>query len=113
MSHQDADLPPQEEERLIKQLFDERRSQQPVSQRQPDVPPKPPTTEEMRRELVTSIAVEDSVLQALARQRSEQVQAHMVGEGKLNEERVFLTEVDLAAADHEKIRTRLNITAGS
>ena len=113
MSHQDADLPPQEEERLVKQLFDERRSQQPVPQRQPDVPPKPPTTEEMRRELVTSIAVEDSVLRALARQRAEQVQAHMVGEGKLNEERVFLTEVDVAAADHEKIRTRLNITAGS
>ena len=62
---------------------------------------------------MTSIAVEVSALQALARQRAEQVQAHMVGEGKLNEERVFLTEVDLAAADHEKIRTRLNITAGS
>jgi hypothetical protein len=41
------------------------------------------------------------------------VQALVVGEGKLPEERVFLTDVDLTASDHDKVGSRLNITAGS
>ena len=31
-------------------------------------------------------------------------------EGKIAGERVFLTEVDLTGSDHEKVRSRLNIT---
>ena len=37
----------------------------------------------------------------------------MVGDGKLPEERVFLTDVDLTTSDDGKVQSRLNITAGS
>jgi len=37
----------------------------------------------------------------------------MVGDGKLPEERVFLTDVDLTTSDHDKVESRLNITTGS
>ena len=109
-----SELPPAEEERLITELFGEWRSQQPVLAQKPDtpdIPSKPPTVEEMRRELVGSIPVEESALRELARTRAEQVHAQMVGEGKLTEERVFMTEVDLAASEHETVPSRLNITA--
>src|SRR5215467_1398489 len=108
------ELPSAEEERLITELFGEWRSQQPVLAQKPDtsdMPSKPPTVEEMRRELVGSIPVEESALRALARTRAEQVHAQMVGEGKLAEERVFMTDVDLAATEHETVPSRLNITA--
>jgi len=63
--------------------------------------------------LMESIRVDDNALRALARTRAEQVQSLMVGDGKLPEERVFLTEVDLASSDEDKVQSRLNITAGS
>src|SRR5215813_13191549 len=108
------ELPSAEEERLITELFGEWRSQQPVPAQKPDtpdIPSKPPTVEEMRRELVGSIPVEEGALRELARTRAEQVHAQMVGEGKLAEERVFMTDVDLAASDRETVPSRLNITA--
>jgi len=46
-----------------------------------------------------------------AQQRAEQMRGQLAGDGKLADERVFLTEVDLTASDHEKVRSRLNITA--
>ena len=109
-----GELSPVEEERLITELFGEWRSQQPVLAQKPDAsetPPKLLTVEEMRRELVGSIPVEESALRELARTRAEQVHAQMVGEGKLAEERVFMTDVDLAASDRETVPSRLNITA--
>ena len=109
----EGDFPPAEEEGLIKELFDQLRSQQPAQPQKPDTPPQTPTLEEMRRQLVASITVEDGLLRTLARTRAEHVHAQLVGEGKLVEERVFLTEVDVAATGHEKVRSRLNITAGS
>jgi hypothetical protein len=111
---QTADLPPAAEARLIAQLFEQWRSQRPAGTQATDPSSKPPTTEEMKHTLVQSIPVEDDALRALARTRAEQVQAQMVGDGKLSEERVFLTDVDLAAtSDHDKVQSRLNITAGS
>ena len=106
-----TDLPPGVEAQLIAQLFEQWRSEQPATPQPPGA--KPPTTEEMKRTLVQSIKVEDDALRALARTRAEQVQAQMVGNGKLPEERVFLTDVDLTTSDHEKVQSRLNITAGS
>ena len=38
------------------------------------------------------------------------MRGQLAGDGKLADERVFLTEVDLTASDHEKVRNRLNIT---
>ena len=110
----EADLPIVEEERAIKELFERQRSQQ------PGVPPgegaqvasKPPTIEEMRQLLAADIPVPDSELRLLAQQRAERMRGHLAGDGKLADERLFLTEVDLTASDFQKVRSRLNITAG-
>ncbi len=106
-----AELPIVEEERAIKELFDQQRSQQPVAT-PAEGNAKPPTIEDMRQLLVAAIPVPDSDLRLLAQQRAEQIRGHLAGDGKLADERVFLTEVDLTASDHEKVRNRLNITAG-
>ena len=100
-----------EEERLITELFGQQRSQQPVV---PSVQGSStlPTIEEMRQQLLAAIPIPDSDLRLLAQQRADQVRGQFTGEGKLAVERVFLTEVDLAASDHDKVRSRLNITAG-
>jgi hypothetical protein len=109
-----ADLPIVEEERAIKELFDQQRSLQPVATpaESAQLPSKPPTIEEMRQQLVVAIPVPDSELRLLAQQRAEQMRGQLIVDGKLADERVFLTEVDLTASDHEKVRSRLNITAG-
>jgi hypothetical protein len=109
-----ADLPIVEEERAIKELFDQQRSLQPVATpaEGAQLPSKPPTIEEMRQQLVAAIPVPDSELRLLAQQRAEQVRGQLIVDGKLADERVFLTEVDLTASDHEKVRSRFNITAG-
>lgn len=110
----EADLPIDEEERAIKDLFDQRRSQQPIATptEGAQVDSKPPTIEEMRQKLVAAIPVPDSDLRLLAQQRAEQMRGQLAGDGKLADERVFLTEVDLAGSEYDKIRSRLNITAG-
>ncbi len=110
---QEADLPVGAEARLITQLFDQLPRQQPPEPKSPDGAIRPPTMEEMKRTLMESLRVDDNALRVLARTRAEQVQALMVGDGKLPEERVFLTDVDLTASDHDKVESRLNITAGS
>jgi len=109
-----ADFPIAEEERAIKELFDQQRSPQPVAgtAEGEQIPSKPPSIEEMRQQLATGIPVPDSDLRLLAQQRAEQMRGQFVVNGNLADERVFLTEVDLTAADHEKVRSRLNITAG-
>lgn len=110
----EADLPIIEEERAIKELFDQQRSQQPVATpaEGAQVVSKPPTIEDMRQQLAAAIPVPDSDLRLLSQQRAEQMRGQLAGDGKLADERVFLTEVDLTASDHEKVRNRLNITAG-
>jgi hypothetical protein len=109
----ESDLPLSAEARLITKLFDLRRGQQPAEPQPPDAPIQPPTLEEMKHQLVESMRVDDDALRALARTRAEQVHGQLVGEGKLPDERVFLTDVDVAPSDHEKVQSRLNITAGS
>jgi hypothetical protein len=104
-------MPIVEEERAIKELFDQQRSQQPVAT-SAEGNPKPPTIEDMRQQLAADIPVPDSDLRLLAQQRAEQMRGQLAGDGKLADERLFLTEVDLTASDYEKVRSRLNITAG-
>jgi hypothetical protein len=110
----EVDLPIVEEERAIKELFDQQRSLQSVvaPAEGAQLPSKPPTIEEMRQQLVAAMPVPDSDLRLLAQQRAEQMRGQLVVDGKLADERVFLTEVELTASDHEKVRSRLNITAG-
>ena len=110
----EADLPGSAEARFITQLFDQLPRQSPAEPQLPENGAvKPPTMEEMKRTLVESIRVDENALRTLARTRAEQVQALMVGDGKLPEERVFLTDVDLTTSNHDKVESRLNITAGS
>jgi len=110
----EVDLPIVEEERAIKELFDQQRSLQPVATpaEGAQLPSKPHRIEEMRQQLVAATPVPDSDLHLLAQQRAEQMRGQLTGDGKLADERVFLTEVDLTASDHEKVRSRLNIMAG-
>jgi hypothetical protein len=110
----EVDLPIVEEERAIKELFDQQRSRQPVATpaQGAQVASKPPTLEEMRQQLAAAIPVPDSDLRLLAQQRAEQMRRQLAGDGKLAIERVFLTEVDLTASEHDKVRSRLNLTAG-
>jgi hypothetical protein len=110
----EVDLPIAEEERTIKELFDQQRSQQPVATpvEGAQVASKALTVEEMRQRLAADIPVPDSELRLLAQQRAEQMRGQLAGDGKLADERVFLTDVDLTASDHDKVRNRLNITVG-
>lgn len=116
-SPKDMDLPVAEEERLIKERFKQQQSQPagagPAQAPKPDVGPKPPTVEEMRQQLAASIPVDEASLRILADERAKQMRGQLAGEGKLADERVFLTEVDVTASGYEKVRSRLNITAGS
>jgi hypothetical protein len=112
-SSAEADLPVSAEGRLITQLFDQLPRQQASESKPPDAASQPPTMEEMRRQLAESIRVDDDALRALARTRAEQVQTLLIGDGKLPEERVFLTDVDLTTSNHDKVESHLNITAGS
>ena len=108
-----AELPMGEEELMIKELFEQQRSQQPVTTTEDaQVASKPPTIEEMRQQLVAAIPVPDSDLRLLAQQRAEQMRGQLTVDGKLADERLFLTDVDLTTSGHEKVRSRLNITAG-
>ncbi len=111
----DTELPPDEEERLIKERFEQEHAGPPGAPPapKPDVASTPPTVEEMRQQLAASIPVDEASLRILAGERAKQIRDQLAGEGKLAEERVFLTEVDLTASGHERVRSRLNITAGS
>ena len=108
-------MPVAEEERLIKERFKQQQSQQtgPAKTPKPDGAPKQLTVEEMRQQLAKSIPIDEASLRSLAEQRAKHMRDQLAGEGKLAEERVFLTEVDLTASGYEKVRSRLNITAGS
>ena len=107
-------MPVEEQDRLIRKLFEQSRSRQPVasSTQKPDVSPKPPTVDEMRQALAASIPVDDASLRTLAHQRAEHIRERFVGGGRLASERVFLTEVDLTPSEGEKVQSRLNITVG-
>jgi hypothetical protein len=113
----DADFPVAEEERMIKELFEQRRNAEPVAAAAaapiPEATPAPLTIEEMRQQLAAAVPVDEASLRSLADQRAKQIRVQLAGEGKIAEERVFLTEVDLTASGHERVRSRLNISAGS
>jgi len=113
-SSQEISMPVEEQDRLIKKLFEKGRSQEPTVplEQKSGGTPRPPTVDEMRQALVATIAVDDAALRTLAHQRADNIRERFVGGGKLASERVFLTEVDLTPSEDEKVRSRLNITAG-
>ena len=69
---------------MIKELFDQHRSLQPVAALAEgvQVPSKPSTIEEMRQQLVAAMPVPDSDLRLLAQQRTVQMRGQLAGDGK-------------------------------
>lgn len=111
-------VPADEEARLIKELFDQqfgKPSATPVaSPAGPPTPaPKPPTMEEMKQRLVDAMPMDENALRALAKQRADSVRERIVTGGKLPEERLFVTDVNLTATGQELVRSTLSMTAGS
>ncbi|BCA53377.1 hypothetical protein W02_05170 [Nitrospira sp. KM1] len=106
-------VPVEEEQHLVKNLYDQlpgvsrdRQAPTPSNQAIP-----PPSLAEMKRALVASMPPDEEALRALAQQRAEEIRTQLTGEGKLPEERVYMTEVDINATGHDQIRSRLAITA--
>ncbi len=114
-SAKDEPLSIDDEQRLVTELYEQRRSQL-ASSAPPQpagAPSKPLTVQEMKQQLAASLPVDEGELRILARQRAEQVRDQLIEGGKLAEERVFLQEIDPTVSGNEKVRSRLAITAGS
>jgi hypothetical protein len=117
-SPKETTVPPEQEARLVKELFDQQFTQ-PAAPPTPAAPGKsgaesqPPTVEEMKQRLVAAMPLDENSLRGLAQQRAENARQQIVGGGKLPEERVYLTEVSLEATGQEQVRTSLSIGAGS
>jgi hypothetical protein len=114
----EMNVPSDQEARLVKELFDLQVGQSPAppveaTPGQPNVAAKPPTVDDMKQQLVAAMPIDESALRNLARQRAERIRQQIAGEGKIAEERLFLTEVNLAASGQELVRSSLSITAGS
>lgn len=106
-------LPANDEQRLLKELYEERRASAGTAEpaRTAAAPASPPTVEEMRRELAIAMPVDEEDLRALAHQRAEEIRNQLTGDGKLEGERVYLVNEDISASEHERIRSKLGITA--
>lgn len=101
-----------DEERILKELYEQRSSQQPPAQNQAQ-PTQVPTHDEMKKELLAAITVDDGALRTLAQQRADQMRGLFVSSGKVSDKRIFLTNVEVARTGHELVRSRLNVAAGS
>jgi len=106
-------IPPDEEKRLIRDLYERRQSKAGQSEAalKPGSPARPPTVDEMKQELVAAMPPDEEALRQLAHQRAEAIRNQLTGEGKLPGERVYLVDEDITASEHEKVRSRLAITA--
>jgi len=107
-------MPANEEQRLLKELYEQRRAGsasagEPARSAAP--PAVPPTIDEMRKELAAAMPFDEEDLRALARQRAEEIRTQLTAEGKLDGERVYLVNEDIEASDHERIRSKLGIAA--
>ncbi|HVG02316.1 MAG TPA: hypothetical protein VM842_05465, partial [Nitrospira sp.] len=68
------------------------------------------TADELRRQLMPAIPVEESELRSLAQGRARAIREQLIAPGGLPEERVFLVEVELSDSAGETVRARLNLT---
>jgi hypothetical protein len=65
----------------------------------------------MKQRLLSAIPVPRTELEALARQRAEAVRNHLLEQGGLANERVFLLEANTSASGHDLVRTQLGLAA--
>lgn len=68
------------------------------------------SADELRQQLVPAMAVEESELRILAQGRAKAIREHLIEQGGLSEDRVFLLDVDVAASDGQQVRAHLNLT---
>ena len=109
------ELSAEDEQRLVEQLFAKLPAAQPepVAGQPEAAEQKPPTLEEMRQRLLATITVPEAELESLARQRAEAVRNHLLEQGGLANERVFLLEANMSATGHDLVRTQLGLGAAS
>jgi len=105
--------PANDEQRLLKELYEQSRASAGAAApaRAAAAPASQPTVEEMRRELAAAMPFEEEDLRTLAHQRAEEIRNQLTGDGKLEGERVYLVNEDISASEHERIRSKLGITA--
>lgn len=104
---------PSREFELLSDLYAEKLGKQPMKRE--DLPggksvERVLTAEELRQQLFPAMTVEDSELRSLAQERAKTIREHLIEQGHLSDERVFLVEAELAASDKPQIRVRLNLT---
>jgi hypothetical protein len=108
-----AILSPEHEFEFLSDLYAEKLGKQPTKKE--EVPggkivERVLPVEELRRQLIPAMTVEESELRSLAQGRAKAIQEQLIAEGRLPEERVFLVEVELSNASGDKVRSRLNLT---
>jgi hypothetical protein len=108
-----AALSPEREFEFLSDLYAEKLGKQPIQEEA--VPggkmvQRVLTSDELRRQLMPAIAVEESELRSLAQGRARAIREQLIAPGRLAEERVFLVEVELGDSAGEMVRARLNLT---
>jgi hypothetical protein len=118
VSVEQIELNPDEERRLLSELYVEKFGTQP----QTPPPPPPPSSEgkapglppiaQMQSKLVEAIQVEDEQLRLLAQERAQAIRDYLIQEGKVSGDRVFVVEPNLSPVSGEGIvRSPLSLTA--
>ncbi len=114
VSVEQIELNPDEERRLLSELYVEKFGTQPQT--------PPPSSEgkapgllpiaQMQSKLVEAIQVEDEQLRLLAQERAQAVRDYLIQEGKVSGDRVFVVEPNLSPVSGEGIvRSPLSLTA--
>jgi uncharacterized protein involved in outer membrane biogenesis len=107
-----AVLSPEREFEFLSDLYAEKLGKQPTQRE--EMPEgksveRVLTVDELRRQLIPGMTVEESELRSLAQRRAKAIREQLIAEGRLPEERVFLVEVELSESEGEKVRARLNL----
>jgi hypothetical protein len=119
VSVEQIELNPDEERRLLSELYVEKFGTQ------PQTPPPPPSSSssegktpglppiaQMQSKLVEAIQVEDEQLRLLAQERAQAIRDYLIQEGKVSGDRVFVVEPNLSPVSGEGIvRSPLSLTA--
>jgi hypothetical protein len=105
VSVEQIELNPEEERRLLSELYVEKFGVQPQTP-----PPSSegkaaglPSPEQMQSKLVEAIQVEDEQLRLLAQERAQTIRDYLIQEGKVSGDRVFVVEPNLSPVSGEGI----------
>jgi hypothetical protein len=115
VSVEQIELNPDEERRLLSELYVEKFGTQPQTPPPPSsegkAPGLPPIAQ-MQSKLVEAIQVEDEQLRLLAQERAQAIRDYLIQEGKVSGDRVFVVEPNLSPVSGEGIvRSPLSLTA--